>query len=398
MHVECTIITGVQMNLGISLSGGGVRALVFHLGVLARLAETDHWKSLTQISTVSGGSLCIALVFEKAGKKWPDSETYLNDCLPAIYKVLTEHNIQRMYVRDLFLRPWKLFQGRAHVIGSLIAKHWGVTSDIADIPIQPQWTINTTCYETGKNFRFSAKKMGDYKTEYVFDPRYSLADAVAASAAVPGLIGPLKMKASKFKWHKFRDKDTNKPTYPIQPIGNTLTLWDGCMYDNLGVEFLYKPNEGLQEGINFYLVSDASSPLGIVKRKWLAEYPLPRSPMRIVDIPMDQVRSLRSRLLFGFFHDTSYGGYIRIGESVPKILKNLKYSDLESVPVDKCLNPNTVENIAEFKTTLRKLNAIEFSSLFRHGYETCNAVLVGTDKAPFSIYNAANFIWGEIDA
>jgi len=44
-------------KVGLALSGGGFRASLFHLGVLARLAETDMLRSVEVISTVSGGSI-----------------------------------------------------------------------------------------------------------------------------------------------------------------------------------------------------------------------------------------------------------------------------------------------------------------------------------------------------
>ncbi len=43
------------MKIGLSLSGGGFRATVFHLGVLARLAEEGLMEEVTCVSTVSGG-------------------------------------------------------------------------------------------------------------------------------------------------------------------------------------------------------------------------------------------------------------------------------------------------------------------------------------------------------
>ena len=44
------------MKIALALSGGGFRATVFHLGVLARLAKEDRLKYVNFLSTVSGGS------------------------------------------------------------------------------------------------------------------------------------------------------------------------------------------------------------------------------------------------------------------------------------------------------------------------------------------------------
>src|SRR5215216_724245 len=44
-------------GLGLALSGGGFRAMLFHLGVVWRLNEIGLLSTLTRISSVSGGSL-----------------------------------------------------------------------------------------------------------------------------------------------------------------------------------------------------------------------------------------------------------------------------------------------------------------------------------------------------
>jgi NTE family protein len=50
-------------ELGLALSGGGFRASFFHVGVLARLAETGVLRKVEVISTVSGGSILGALYY-----------------------------------------------------------------------------------------------------------------------------------------------------------------------------------------------------------------------------------------------------------------------------------------------------------------------------------------------
>ncbi len=44
-------------KVGLALSGGGFRASLFHIGVLARLAELDMLRRVEVISCVSGGSI-----------------------------------------------------------------------------------------------------------------------------------------------------------------------------------------------------------------------------------------------------------------------------------------------------------------------------------------------------
>jgi hypothetical protein len=55
---------------------------------------------------------------------------------------------------------------------------------------------------------------------------------------------------------------------PIEPLLTSYHLWDGGVYDNLGVEALYKPNGGLRDGVDFLVVSDASKPINLASRSW----------------------------------------------------------------------------------------------------------------------------------
>ena len=376
----------MKFKTGIALSGGGVRASIFHLGVLARLAEQDDlWESLEHVSTVSGGSLAVALIFEKAGKRWPDASTYTEQCLPSIYTALTGYNLQRAYA----WRAWYRFLGgRAHVIGNLIKDNWGITSCISEIPeAKPRWSINATCYETGRCWRFHKKRMGDYIANYVVEPKFPLADAVAASAAVPGLIGPLRLNTKKYGWSKYSDGDS--PDTPTRPVAKTLTLWDGGVYDNLGVEAIYKTAEGLRYDLDFALISDASKPLGFTDRKWLWNIAFPKSLMRIMDIPTDQVRGLRARELFGHFRENKNGGYLRMGESVDRICKNLSVV----VPDANFMSPTEIKVAAEYPTTLKKVKPLDYTALFRHGYEVCSAVLYGIHNTAYSEFNVNKYSW-----
>ena len=124
--------------------------------------------------------------------------------------------------------------------------------------------LNATTYESGKNWRFIPKsRMGDYVVGYVKEPSIPLTDAMAASAAYPGLIGPLALDTRKFSWFEFEGQVERE----IQPPFAKLHLWDGGLYDNLGVEALFKIRGEHQyhNDCNFLVVSDASNPVGLKK-------------------------------------------------------------------------------------------------------------------------------------
>lgn len=354
------------MKIALAFSGGGVRATVFHLGVLARLARQDLMGDVKIVSSVSGGSLAAGLVFAATGYRWPTSEQYLHDVVPQCLSILTSRDVQRTYVLKSLLRPWRLVSGRASVLGDALESDWGIMGALADLPDTPQWIINATCYQTGKNWRFQRDLMGDYQTKYITDPDFRLSQALAASAAVPGLIGPLRIRSRRYQWSEYRGDDWQ----PISPKYKHLHLWDGGVYDNLGVESLFKPSEGLREGTDFLIVCDASRPLARESRqsRWRPGYL--KASMRLVDVATDQVRSLRARMLIEHFkQNPGTGTYLRLGLTSKKTYAR---RPMEGTPA---LTDREVQLVSQLETTLRRLTHREFGLLFRHGFEVADATL-----------------------
>lgn len=354
------------MKIALAFSGGGVRATVFHLGVLARLAREDLLGQVQIISSVSGGSLAAGLVMGATSFRWPSSAEYLHDVVPRIHQLLTSKDLQRSYVLKSLLFPWRILQGRASVLGDELERQWAVGGKLADLPISPRWIINATCYQTGKNWRFQRDLMGDYQTKYITDPDFRLSHAMAASAAVPGLIGPLILQSKRYQWSEFGENAWQ----PIPPKYHRLHLWDGGVYDNLGVEALFKPGEGLRDGTDFLIVCDASRPLSADERasRWRPGYL--QASMRLVDVATDQVRSLRARMLIEYFkQNPGSGAYLRMG------LKTEGAYTRAQINGQPSLTDAEVHRVSNLETTLRKLTHQEFSMLFRHGYEVTHATL-----------------------
>ncbi|MEM6980902.1 MAG: patatin-like phospholipase family protein [Planctomycetota bacterium] len=349
-----------------AFSGGGVRATVFHLGVLARLAKSGHLASVQSLSTVSGGSLAAGLVLAANQYQWPTPMQYFRFVVPRIRQLLTSRDLQRVYVLSSLVRPWRLMSGRARVLGDCLARHWQIDANLADLPHWPRWTINATCYETGKNFRFGRDIMGDYQTKYVQRPSFSLAHALAASAAVPGLIGPLVLCTSKHRWSERADQTWR----PIFPPHRRYHLWDGGVYDNLGVESLYKPGVGLRDDCDFLLVSDASRPLEVGRERSRFNPAYVEASMRLVDIATDQIRSLRARMLIDHFNQhPGRGVYLRMGLDTTEPRRRMHASG----PVS--LTQAEINQATSFETTLRRLRSSEFARLFQHGLEVADVTL-----------------------
>ncbi|MFG0288203.1 MAG: patatin-like phospholipase family protein [Rhodopirellula sp. JB044] len=355
------------MNIALAFSGGGVRATVFHLGVLARLARQDLLGNVRTVSSVSGGSLATGLVLSRSGYQWPTSEDYLHHVVPEIHQLLTTRDIQRSYVLKSLMFPWRLARGRASVLGDALRQHWRIDGDLADLPTSPRIIINATCYQTGKNWRFQRDEMGDYQPNYVRDPNFRLSHVLAASAAVPGLIGPLVVKTRDHRWSEFRSDAWES----IEPRYKRLNLWDGGVYDNLGVESLFKPGVGLREGTDFLLVSDASRALSSTQHDSQKHPGYLEASLRLVDVATDQVRSLRARMLIDFFkQNPGSGTYLRLG------LRTKGGYARSHLAGEAALTEAEVKQVSQMETTLRRLTHSEFSLLFRHGYEVADATMV----------------------
>ncbi len=361
-----------SIGIGLALSGGGVRAAVFHLGVLGRLAEEGLLENVTFISTVSGGSLAVGLVHALAGNRWPTSSEYLGSIRDEARRRLTGLDVQREIVIRTLRRPWLLLQGRAKVVSEVIQRLWGVSGLVRDLPSEPRWIINATTYESGKNWRFSHKRMGDYILGHVAHPALPVADALAASAAVPVLVGPLRLRTSDFEWFQYRDGSRTE-TIPIRPRSRYIHLWDGGVYDNQGIESLYKVGRrGYRGGFDFLIISDASSRFDTHK-----PFLLHHCAKRIGDIAREQVRGLRARGLVEHFSAVPDSGvYLQMGNAASKILRDAGMPEDAVLSIGAgCLPETEVRMAADFATTLRKLGQEEFDRLYRHGWEVANCTL-----------------------
>ena len=90
-----------EIKIGLALSGGGMRATLFHLGILKWLAEMELLENIKHVSTVSGGSICAGLVYSSNNMKWPSSKEYLEKVLPEIKKKILPNCMLLLCVRYL---------------------------------------------------------------------------------------------------------------------------------------------------------------------------------------------------------------------------------------------------------------------------------------------------------
>jgi predicted acylesterase/phospholipase RssA/Mrp family chromosome partitioning ATPase len=283
----------VAGKLGLALSGGGFRASLFHIGVLACLAERDALRHVEAMSCVSGGSIVGAhyyLEIQRLLSTKKDPNITQADYVDVVQRLIDDFlagvqtNIRARLLSELWTQLKAMFwpaYTRTQRLGELYesrifsrvkdgrgdSARW--MDDLKITPLDeppgfrpkyhnwrrsnkvPTLVLNATTLNTGHNWQFTATWMGEppagidaeidanYRLRrmyYTEAParfkRFRLGHAVAASSCVPGILEPLKLRG----------------LYPDRTIG----LVDGGVFDNQGVASL------LEQDCTLIMVSDAS--------------------------------------------------------------------------------------------------------------------------------------------
>jgi predicted acylesterase/phospholipase RssA len=290
-------------KVGLGLSGGGFRASLFHIGVLAKLAELDMLRHVEVVSCVSGGSIIGAHYYLKVRelfKRKGDAEINRDDYVKLVQETCREFlagvqtnirtrvaaefltNLKMIFLPDYSrtMRAGELYEEKIYARvkdGEETRPRW-----LNDLFIQPvdegerfapkydNWRrkakvpiliLNATALNTGHNWQFTASWMGEppsaidtavdanyrLRRMYYGDApapynRIRLGHAVAASACVPGLFEPIVLPNLYAR--------NAEPQDSVEEI--TVRLVDGGVHDNQGIMSL------LDQDCNAVMVSDAS--------------------------------------------------------------------------------------------------------------------------------------------
>jgi NTE family protein len=339
------------------LSGGGYRAMLFHVGALWRLNQLAYLPRLTRVSSVSGGSITAGTLGLNWGKLGFDATGVgqsFDSALVKPIRKLASATIDEGSILGGLITPRK-------TISSKVAGHYRKEL-FGDATLQalpdgrgPRFVINATNLQSGALWRFSRPYMADYKVGMVREPKVALADAVAASSAFPPVLSPLKLKldASAYETPKPGDGYTlHREPFTTHPV-----LSDGGVYDNLGLE----PANQFAN----VLVSDGGgqmAPEEKVPIDWL------RHAIRVNGVIDNQVRSLRKRHLVDEFEaDERDGTYWGIRSHVAD------YAPLPPGTLD-CPEDKTLV-LAETKTRLKKMDDSLQERLINWGYAVCDVAM-----------------------
>lgn len=338
----------LEDGIALCLSGGGYRAMLFHLGSLWRLNDFGYLPKLARVSSVSGGSITAGvLAMNWANLKFAGTGRASNFVTEVVKPVraLAERTVDRGSIIKGVLLPGSV----SEKVESQYRKHVFGDATLQDIPDAPRFVFNATNVQSGALWRFSKPYMGDYRVGLVRKPTVSLAEAVAASSAFPPVLSPTELDLDPTQFTK--GTDLTDPVYRRQVV-----LSDGGVYDNLGLETAYKRYRTL-------LVSDGGgklAPEADPERDWA------QHAKRILHVIDNQVRSLRKRQLVNDFKSgTRHGVYWGIRTPLAKYGAKQKLR----APADRTLA------LAETPTRLKAMDAGLQERLINWGFAITDAAM-----------------------
>jgi NTE family protein len=338
---------------GLCLSGGGYRAMLFHLGALWRLNELGYLGRLDRVSSVSGGSITAGLL----GLKWPrlafdaagTSAAFVAEVVEPIRK-LASTTIDRGAILGGTFLPGNV---SSRVAGAY-DKHLFQGATLQNLPDKPRFVINATSVQTGALFRFSRPYIADYRVGTIPNPRVDLAVAVAASSAFPPVLSPCRIRFDPRVWAPAsgqKSEDLHR-----EPFLSEAVLTDGGVYDNLGLETAWKRFRTI-------LVSNGG---GKMQPDEAPHADWGRHGLRINDIIDNQVRSRRAiQVIDAFRTGARQGAYWGIRTDIG----DYKLADAMPCPAAKTL---ALANVA---TRLQKMDGVTQERLINWGYAVCDAAM-----------------------
>jgi len=239
------------------LSGGGFRAALFHLGALRRLNEVGLLSKLNTISSVSGGSVANGLLAKVWKDLTPDAIgvfTNLEEVYEKPLRKFCGHDIRTGVLLTDRLNPlkWPSLIGNDHsatdflshtyqddLVGNLCLKDLAAIADKGG----PNFVFDTSNLQTGVNFVFGGKGAGDYQIGYAKAPDILVADAIAASSAFPIAFPPLVLKFERGAFNGGELEKHDPGSAELDKMRRRVVLTDGGVYDNLGLEPVWKSHK-----------------------------------------------------------------------------------------------------------------------------------------------------------
>jgi NTE family protein len=367
-------------GIAIALSGGGYRAMLFHVGALWRLqdlgllnctASAPHasdFGPLRRISSVSGGSITSAQLALRWSACRTDDPSALTRHAAFEQNVVTpirrfsEVNLASFNASGvLAILSAVVLPGSVNEhVAKAYHKHLFGDATLQDLPNEPRFVINASNLQSGAVWRFMKPYIRDWRVGEIRNTRLvTVAQAVAASSAFPP---PLSPAVFKFKESDYTPNSGGPGSDNLQrpPFTTRVVLSDGGVYDNLGLETAWKHYKTL-------LVSNAGKPFEFEEKpgtNWVSQ------SARVIGVMDNQVRSLRVRQLIDSFNPGPTG-------SLP--LRTGCYWGIDS-NIANFQAPNTLpcpqartRELAGVTTDLARKSSELQERLINWGYAICDA-------------------------
>lgn len=348
-------------GIALCLSGGGYRAMLFHLGALWRLNELGWLQKLERISSVSGGSITngvLGLGWNKLAFDDDGVATRFNEVLTEPLRSFASRTVDiRAVLAGIFTSD-----SAADWVADAYDTHLFHEKTLQDLPDEqrgraPRFVFNAANVQSGVLFRFAKPYVRDYRVGEIRKPKVKLSQAVAASSAFPPVLSPLTLDFSEADFTPDSGTDLQTPPYTTKAI-----LTDGGVYDNLGLETTWKRYRTI-------LVSDGGGRMGAQpapRRNWLLH------TKRVLDLIDSQVRALRKRQVIGAFQLPRDSGSAWRSGTYWGIHSNIAdYGLGDSLP---CPHELTRQVAAE-PTRLAKIPAVRQERIINWGYAVCDTAM-----------------------
>lgn len=343
-----------EPGVALCLSGGGYRAMLFHLGAIWRLNELGLMRGLARVSSVSGGSITAGML----GLAWKRLDFGASNTA-ANYEQLVVQPIRSLAGTTIdagsiikgIVFPWKTV---ADGVANAYRDHLFGKATLQDLPSDgegPRFVINATNVQSKVLWRFSKPYMGDYRVGRIPNPTTELAVAVGASSAFPPVLSPVILKLNPADFEQ-----DPKAVLKEKAFRSTVVLTDGGVYDNLGLETAWKRYKTILVSDGGGATSDEKEP----SRNAL------QHTYRVLGLIDNQVRSLRKRQVVG-----SYQLKMRTGTywGMRTDICDYQLPTALDCPAQKTLI------LADTKTRLASIDARLQERIINWGYAVCDAAI-----------------------
>lgn len=228
--------------IALALSGGGSRAIAFHLGCLRALHERGVLQRVSVISAVSGGSV-IAGMYAYSNDDFECFDDRVVSLLrrglqwSVIRNLLSPHLLASVIITNMMSRP-------AAFVARLLnrqppLRRWASRSDALEIALRDLFgdfqlsdvrranldiVFNACELRTATAFRFGNRRSGTWRFGEIVGNNVSVAHATACSAAYPMVLPAFDREYSFLKDGTIRSQ--------------RVIITDGGAFDNLGISCL----------------------------------------------------------------------------------------------------------------------------------------------------------------